>query len=82
MHALCFKYRLRNPSLERGRDDPVVNEEILIVKCREHFSLGGREMMNIVKLVFNQRRACTFLSCKYAERITLQLQLCECSGTV
>lgn len=62
---------LKNPSLERGRNDPVVNVEVLIMKCRKHFSLGGREMRIIVKLLFNERRASTFLSHKYAERISL-----------
>lgn len=62
---------LKNPNLERGRDDPVVNVEVLIMKCRKHFSLGGREMKIIVKLLFNGKRASTFLSHKYVERISL-----------
>lgn len=62
---------LQNLSLERGRGDPVVNVEVLIMKCRKYFSLGGREMKIIVKLLFNQRKASTFLSHKYAERISL-----------
>lgn len=62
---------LKNPSLERERDDPVVNVEVLITKCKKRFSLGGREMKIIVKLLFNERKASTFLSHKYAERISL-----------
>lgn len=71
MHALYSKWGPKNPSLERGRDDPVVNVEVLIMKCRIDLPLSGREMKIIVKLLFNQRRASTFLSHKYVERISL-----------
>lgn len=66
-----FQKGVRNPSLGRGRDYPVVNVEVLIMKCRKYFSLGGREMKSIVKCLFNQRRASTLLSHKYAESISL-----------
>lgn len=58
-------------SQSRKRDDPVVNVEVLIMKCRIDLPLSGREMKIIVKLLFNQRRASTFLSHKYVERISL-----------